>query len=446
MKIIHSVYRSIYFFIIIFFIYILIFSCKKEPEEFGLNQIAKDKIPYQQLDTSTIFVFTELEDSVRTANLVSHLLGSYADPVFGKTSASIYTQFSLNYALSNIGKKPFTFDSLVLTMAYNTYYYGDTTATQTIHVFSLNDTIQGTAIKTYLANSSLPTKELLGSFSFKGKIHQKVIQGSDTLGAHIRIKLDQADTFGNYLLAADSTALASPANFANYLKGLYITTDPVEQGGAIYNFNMYSSISKLTLFYHDTSAKSLDLYVNYASNNFEQFSHYNFSDANPVLKEQLTNSKSQSTDSIVFLQSMSGLHLKLKFPYLNSWSSKGNIFVNRAELIIPVDTIEGSYKTYAPPSSIYLCTVDSKGNMMQLKDFSYTNYLEQKYDTTRKAYICDISAYIQKRINLASVLDDGLRIIAVNRAIAANRANICGPKRYKNRMKLNLTYIKVNNK
>ena len=424
-------------------------SCKKDPEQITLKQISDSKINYFISDSTTLLAYSSIDDSVKTTNLVYNLLGSINDPIFGKTTAGIYSQFTFDTTAITFGQSA-GYDSLVLTLAYTGAYYGDTNSLQTVKVYELDDTISNSNSIPYYATSSIPARTLLGSKTFKGRIHENVLIGTDTLLPHLRIKLDKNDDFIKYLINADSASLASSSNFIKYFKGLYITTESVDRGGCIYYLNLSRALTSMTLYYHNsttsaTSNTSRDFVVNAYCRSFTHFNHYNYSQAVSLLTQNFANKNYRNGDSTLFLQAMAGVRIKLNFPYLNAWSSKGNIFVNRAELTIPVDTIESSYKKFTPPAKIYLWTVDSKGTMLLLRDFSNSNYLEQAYDTVRKAYVCDISEYFQKRINNKSVLDDGLFVIVADRAVTSNRAIINGPKKHKNRMKLNLTYIKINN-
>ena len=421
-------------------------SCKKDPEQITLKQISDSKINYIPSDSTTILAYSAIDDSVKTTSLSYYLLGSINDPIFGKTTAGIYSQFTFDTTTISFGSSPVC-DSLVLTLAYTGAYYGDTNSLQNVKVFELDDTISNSNSIPYYATSSIPARTLLGSKIFKGRTHKNIIIGTDTLHPNLRIKLDLNNQCIQHLLSADSASLASPENFIKYFKGLYITTDPLDHGGAIYYLNLAKTLTSLTLYYHNSSTQNIarNFVVNSYCRSFTHFNHYNYSQAVALLTQNFTTKNYHNGDSTLFLQSMSGVRIKLKIPYINSYSSKGNIFVNRAELIIPVDTIEASYKKFSPPGNIYLWTVDSRGIMLQLKDFSNINYLEQAYDTIRKAYVCDISEYFQKRINNKSILDDGLFVVVADRAATSNRAIINGPKRYKNRMKLNLTYIKINN-
>ena len=69
-------------------------------------------------DTATIQCVTLLpEDSLMASELSNVLLGSYIDPVFGLSQASIYAQIQLGN-IPNVGGGSLTADSLVIALAY----------------------------------------------------------------------------------------------------------------------------------------------------------------------------------------------------------------------------------------------------------------------------------------------------------------------------------------
>jgi len=116
---------------------ILIFlSCSKEPNQLTLKQITNEKINYIVDSTSTVIAYSVRDDSVSTYRPSYNLLGSMMDPVFGKTSASIYSQFKFVAASLSFGTAPVC-DSIVLYLAYASGYYGDTTTHQIINVYTL---------------------------------------------------------------------------------------------------------------------------------------------------------------------------------------------------------------------------------------------------------------------------------------------------------------------
>ncbi len=111
-------------------------SCQKEPDLIGLDLLPiEDNLNIDYTDTSTVVAYTLREDSLRTDELALNLLGSMSDPVFGTTTASIYTQYRLSKNNVTFGENAVA-DSMILTLTYKGVY-GDSMASKTIRVTKL---------------------------------------------------------------------------------------------------------------------------------------------------------------------------------------------------------------------------------------------------------------------------------------------------------------------
>ena len=112
-------------------------SCKKENNEIGSDIIGnRSGFNVQVTDTFDVIAYTSLADSVDTRFLSYYMLGQTNDPVIGKTTANLVTQFL--YPVSGFSFTNFTIDSVVLQLRYAgpTAVYGNNT-TQTIKVYEI---------------------------------------------------------------------------------------------------------------------------------------------------------------------------------------------------------------------------------------------------------------------------------------------------------------------
>src|SRR2546425_812261 len=70
-------------------------GCKK-PEDLGLNVLpSSDPLGTPFSDTATILSVTTREDSLKSDELSRMVLGSYNEPEFGLSDASVFTQILL---------------------------------------------------------------------------------------------------------------------------------------------------------------------------------------------------------------------------------------------------------------------------------------------------------------------------------------------------------------
>jgi hypothetical protein len=92
-------------FSIFLFSLIFIFACKKEESEsvLGLDvQPDNDLLGVSISDSSSLFMFTQRIDSVRSFNNQYKYLGSNQDPIFGQTHVGLYANFSIANNLTNV--------------------------------------------------------------------------------------------------------------------------------------------------------------------------------------------------------------------------------------------------------------------------------------------------------------------------------------------------------
>ena len=105
------------------FLFLLFASSCKRNTVGGLEIQPSDQIlGVVSSDTFTIVPYTVLEDSLQTDEAQSNLLGSYYDPVFGYTEASIVAQPRLSSDNVDFGSGTLTCDSIVLALQFEATY------------------------------------------------------------------------------------------------------------------------------------------------------------------------------------------------------------------------------------------------------------------------------------------------------------------------------------
>ena len=129
-------------------------ACNKKPDQVGLSlQPVSDELSVVFDNSTGLLSHSLREDSVRTdVNVVkTGMLGSMLDPVFGKTTAEIYSQFRLSENGQDFGTAP-ELDSLILSLSYSGFY-GDSMSSQTIKVFELDQDMDPDSA--YYSNQSI---------------------------------------------------------------------------------------------------------------------------------------------------------------------------------------------------------------------------------------------------------------------------------------------------
>ncbi len=431
----------------LFVITILILSCNKEFDKIGLDiQPAEDKLNVKYNDTTTLVTYSVREDSIPTGNSSVSLLGSYKDPIMGKSTASIYTQLRLSIAGYNFGEAPIL-DSLILSLAYSGSY-GDTTTSQTVKVYELSGKLYPDS--SYYSNHNIQKCDVeLANYTFIPKPHDSVVVGNDTLPPQLRINLSSITSeLGNKLLNASETDLEDNENFLEFFHGLFITAEPVEADGAILYFDLMSTISQMVIYYQNAEEDSLqfNFVINDNCARFNNYNHNNYEDAIPEFKNQVLNSDTSLGDNMLYLQALGGVKTKIRFPNIKDFISSGNIAVNQAMLIIK--GIEEN-DDYEPPSRLALVKINEEGKTEILIDqYEGDIYFGGTYISSDNEYRFRISRHIQHLLT-GSETDYGLYLMISGSSIKADRLTIYGanpnpPIPLEDRIRLALTYTILN--
>jgi hypothetical protein len=422
-------------------------SCTKEPDQIGTSIIPPtDKLQYGRDTTIVIEAYSVLEDSVRTDETSQNIIGSYWDPIFGITTAGIYTQLSLPFVGHSFGTNP-TIDSAILKLALKGAY-GDSTSYLTINVYELLDTISygGTYYSTNsIAHSAVP----LASKSLIARPYDSVYIDSVKYAPHLRIRLDQsAPNFIQKLFSTPTEALGENAEFIQYMKGLYITAEDANMPGkgSLLYVNLESTLTELILYYknYESDSLSFSLVVNAATARFNHFDHYGYAHADPVFKQQVIyHDKSLGKDKL-YLQTMGGVKTVITIPSLKGLVPEGTkVAITEASLII--SNIDAS-SIYTAPDNLVLFEEDTTGKVYFLAEQSIgSEYFGGIYNPTQQNYYFRIPRYIQNIFDGTADTTRHLTLIASSPSVRGNRLIFGGtnpilPSLSPKRLRLHLIY------
>lgn len=446
-----------FFFILSLGVSISFTSCN-ESSVVGLDvQPSNDLLNVGFEDTTSINTRTVKGDSLITdETLISSgnvLIGKYIDPVFGTSIASIYTQLRLptNIVATSFGTAPVC-DSIIISLIYEGTAYGKKDKKlQKLNVYQLSESMS--TASTYYSNSTLSkfSTDLTAAdgYVFQPRTGSSTSDSVTVLGVklkpQLRVPLDNA--FGQLLLNNQGTGnIATNTDFQNFFKGVYITTENTSTlpgEGNILHFKFGES--KVTLYYHNSTTDSLKYDFNLGSvARFNHFEH-DYTGASSDLTTQFST-PSQTQNNTVYVQSMAGAKTKIEFPYLMNWLKNGMIGVNKAELVISVDTTVSTYMidTFAAPAALILFGINDDGTTYAIPDaFEGATYFGGTLNSGTVQYRFNIARYIQQVLD-GDRNNNGLYILASNGAVYGNRAVISGGQSTSARpMKLNITYTKL---
>jgi len=402
-------------FLLLSIILINLASCKKDPYTIGLSLLPPtDTLTVKTTDTVSIVAYSVLQDSIRTDETKTNILGSFVDPVFGKTTASFCTQLRLSSEGVDFGTDP-VLDSVVLMLRYSSIY-GNSNALQNLRVYELNeDIVVDTA---YYSNHKIQYyNTLLADYTFSPNLTDSVsIYGTNVL-PHLRINLsNQTNYFGNKILYAPGDILLKNTKFVDFINGLYIQSSAVNSDGSLISFNMSSELTKMVVYFHsyDTignikDSLHYDLVINTLCPRFNTFDHNRYSEAVPEFKNQVLNHDTTLGKNSLYIQGLAGVKIKLHMPYLMDFSNK--LALNTAELIIKnfqTDT------TLAPPAQLTLIQEDSAGKMHTIIDEAEGSaYFGGTYISSDRSYHFRITRHIQQVIQ-GKIKNNNLFILVSN--------------------------------
>lgn len=392
-------------------------------------------------DTMGLKTYIVREDSVRSDETLINLLGSYNDPVFGKTTASVFTQFNTNTVTFG-NPSDLEIDSAVLSLVYTGDYYG-TLEAQKIKVYQLTQSLFRDSL--YYSNRMLAYNPVeIGNLSAVPKPTDSVKIGGTTLKPQLRIRLTPA--FGQGFL--DQGGFADNTAFLNYFKGLFVTCDNAHAPGqgAILSLNLLDAQTKITLYYRNKFGNKGD------QSNFSfgitgttaRYGHFTHDDAVNDITQQLSDPS--LGQNLVYVQPMAGVMTKIDMPTLKNYLDSGAIAVNKAELILKVEP--ASTALYGAPASLALLGADASGNTVTLIDQGEGDtYFGGTYNGTSKEYRFNLARHIQ-RVLTGKQADYGLYIAAGRKntetsAVSAKRVVLGGGSNTLYRMQLRITYTKL---
>jgi hypothetical protein len=422
-----------------------LYSCNKKPDQVGLGlqpQSAELSVVFD--NTSGLLTYSIREDSVRTDGnaIQTAMLGSMMDPVFGQTTAEIFSQFRLSENGHSFGEQAVV-DSLILSLTYSSFY-GDTMTEQTVRVFELSEDMD--ADSSYYSIYSVADHGIeIGSATFIPAPGDSVLVDTILEKPQLRIKL--SDAFSQQLVNADPTVYDDNEAWLEFMKGLRITTEAVNMDGGMLLFDMFDSKTALTIYYRTGSPQDTLSFVFLSYSNcarFTAFDHNDYQDASSELKNQLFNGDTAAGNELFYLQGMGGVKAQLRLPDIQEFFADGPVAINEAKLIL--NLYDDGAELDGPPQ-LGLIILDEDGDYVALADATESlSYFGGFLNEGKTKYWFRISRHVQQVLN-GDIPNYPLILLVQGASFRANRAILHGSDAIVNgddRMLLEVTYTKVN--
>jgi len=291
----------------------------------------------------------------------SFLLGSYYDEKFGTINADILAQLQppLNFSFADGAKA----DSAYIYLYY-TSWFGDQYSPMEVSIYETN---KGTFRYSQQYSSSINVDEycdksiLLKKRIFSAK--DAVIVRDDTTKIMFKLPADFVERFSAVLKKRYTTN----AEFLDFFKGLYITTD---FGSASM---LYINQIDLKLFFHYKYADSstgdsttVSTYATFPANDEVR-------QVNRVLHpdKDIIRAKLASRDSVTYVSSPANVYTRAKLPMKEMWNKMNvgsqTLYINRASVRFYMEDID-------------VDTVDHKitSNILLIKESAFDRFFKDK--------------------------------------------------------------------
>ncbi len=278
------------------------------------NTFTDSNIKVVLIDTLTIETSTMKFDSISMSSTNRILVGKYTDSVFGDVKAASYFRFiPENYTIDSDA----VFDSLVLHLNYDSYYYNDTLQTNTINLKQLSENLKPKSEDDIFYNTSSVeyNSKTIGSTSFLPRPLE-----ADTL------KIKIVDSLGSLIFdKLQDQIITTDDEFLDFFKG--ITLQPGEEdNGSVIGYSRDATATYMRLYYSIAEEEENVQYSTYFSIDLSSSPTPFFNQItsiNPISElASLTNTEmslsSSSSNNNSYIQSGIGIATKINFPTIKS--------------------------------------------------------------------------------------------------------------------------------
>ena len=388
---------------------LLIFSCT-DPNLIGLEvQPPSDGISVLLTSNkNNLKLSTISEDSLRSDETSTLLLGAIYDPVFGDNQAEFATQFMLPFSNVDVGDSLMV-DSVILSLSYSGSY-GENNQLFNITVNEISESIFKDS--TYYSKYDVIYSTQLATLDFVPfNMEDSVMVGGEMKVPHLRLKLD--NNLGERILDESGTAnLEDNEQFVEFFKGVYVTASiPTFSGGAIAYFSPTAANTKLSIYYHSPNVDSLSLDFS-LSGDAARVNLFNEKDMSQLLQQT-------DTSTNTYIQSMAGYKTVIEIQHLDTLKTFfKNKAINRVNLSFELDGSDTA--DFSPHARMYLVRVDEQG-----KDYFLIDYIVEGEEhfggkVENGKYTFNVTRYFLQLLNNEDYTNK-LYLVAAGGAVNAKR-------------------------
>lgn len=420
------------------------FSCNDQSSNLGADFVQNNPFDIGVTDTVTLDVSTVLVDSLITNAPDKLLLGRHTDEKLGTVTATPVFQLN-SRSISQLDKNFTSYEALRLTIRTNGYYYYDTISPLRVSVYRIKNEIKfftGTKASDisdfYIRqprfgkynNSSFELEsDPLGNLSFEARpLHNK-----DS------IEIPLSDVLGRELFALMQTDVDKLTDF---FRGLAIVPDK-NQNTSILGLN---PAIELRVYYFDKSVlPSKQRYQAFSTASAISYNSIVADRSTTVLKDLMTLKtpiSSRNTGNTAFMQSGTGLGIRVQIPHLRKFLLTDSKF-SAASAVLEMTPIQGySTKTTPIPFLLTGYIVDGQNSILTNSTYSAALVDDNENLDRNKRYSVDITSFVNQQM-LTEVDNDNALLFTINDVNFRNTiARLAvGDARSQYQMKLRLYFV-----
>jgi len=378
------------------------------------DNFIKNQTGVVMIDTLTIQSSTIKYDSIISNSAGRFLLGSNYNYFSGYKSSNTFMTMKFDDA---IGNTDFVFDSISLVLNYDTYYSGDTTVTQTLSVYQLQEQMELTDSYLYTTSNFKCNPVPMGSISLKPQpnSHKEVsIRLPDKFGLRlsqmIKDKKDTITASDLFMKFFNGLAIKSQSNVKGAIIG-FRTSDSGTTDETSTSTSDVETKPEIRLYYHLSPNPDdvHDLYYKFSFITdgiyFNQISGDASNSLLDGISETINERVSKLTNNYSLAQSGVQIFTKLKIPYVDNLQKIGQ---NSALVgaILRLYPVKGTYSNTSDlPDSLYVYSADRRNQLIgqitvpgSTTDYSYAKLRIVKEVEETVYYEVDLGGFIENEL------------------------------------------------
>lgn len=428
-------------FILLFLSFIVYVSCSDDLKTYPVGEDFVDSnISIKVIDTFSLKCGTFKIDSIATSSTNRILLGSVIDAYLGRVTSQSYLKLqNTNFNIASTAR----YDSIGFILNYDTYYYGDTTVTQTYKIHRVIKTIEPDEGLSLYNTSSFPyDNEVLGEISFTPKPNK----ATDSL--YIPLKYDLGKDIFDKIKDNDINNID---DFEQYFKGVTIIPNTTINSHVLgFQSDSYATLtnnSGMRIYYtiEDDDNENNDYFIDFNIVSESQFNHIESDRSNTQLDNldtYETTISSSLTDNLIFAQGGTGISARVEIPYLknlNKLSENGTILGGKL-IFYPQNNSFDENNPLEESLSVYI--VDHKNRIIKnLENVALLNSEENNEFHENIFYTVDLSLYLEEILNSTYTLNYALMFQLPNYNKTVDRILIEDNNAEDLKMKLHVSYL-----